>query len=144
MDMWENDVACAVEYCRDNALSGGAGKRIAELMGISLEEFLRFGRINLNSQFPGRRGKTMKGDLFDKLEGIQTANALLRNGAAERFILLGRSVAESFCFDYNPLAVKVRLNFLFLLVPNPSSVNLFYNDARNRIATRKALTEFCK
>lgn len=121
-------------------LSGYSGRRLADLIGISMDEFLRFTRTNLNKRCLGKVGK---GDDFDMIEGRQTALGLTLLFAYRfDFILLGQKVSQCFGFPWIPLHTFERDGMRYLLVPHTSGINHWYNSPRHRRAASKALRDF--
>jgi uracil-DNA glycosylase len=115
-------------------LSGMAGRRLAALCCLELEELLdRFERVNLLKTFPGKSGK---GDAFPLAEARTAAVGLLSAVAAHRHtILLGSNVARAFQLHRLPL-LEWRdafrdLGSFVAVCPHPSGVNRWWNDSAN-------------
>src|SRR3989442_346740 len=122
----------------DRPLSGAVGAKIARMAGLTLEQFLeRTWTANLIDEWPGKRGK---GDAFPKKDAALGA---LRVGVSKEFVcatvivLLGRSVAAAFAEIYGAKSllkadVCEPLPGGFAILPHPSGIDRWYNDAANR------------
>lgn len=114
-------------------LSGRSGARLANLAGISLEEFLgQTDRVNLIERWPGRSGK--KGDRFPAAEARARFHVILPMCSGHRVVLLGSHVAEAFRFYGRPFCWARSLTPVYAdwaFCPHPSGVNLWWNDPDN-------------
>ncbi len=123
-------------------LSGRCGMVLAQLLGVTMKDFLDYAqRYNLNSAYPGRAGE--KGDGFDYETGMNMASVLM-NETNKSFVLLGDKVCHCFSVSYNKLETSAdeRTHNRFFVLPHPSGVNLWWNEARNRRSAKTALREF--
>ncbi len=123
--------------------AGRSGRRLLELSGLSEEAFgARALRINLSDRWPGKNGK---GDRFPRLidDGVLSliaASAMIvfvGRGVAER--MLGASVArelEPCCWYFSHRPRK-----LYAVLPHPSGVNRWWNDAANVRRAKRFLRE---
>jgi len=139
------------EYARREAerlaLTGAVGNTLASLLGMSRLEFcVEFRRENLNSEFNGKAGK---GDVFNRVEGIDRAKALLDDEEITKYVLLGANVAMCFAIasnaaakNWSPLSIIERGDKSFLCLPHPSGINTWYNDQNNKAVASKTLKEF--
>lgn len=131
-------------------ITGRTGRRLADLMGIPFEQYLcTFDRANLLDRWPGKHGP---GDAFPKVEalsgGVSLWNRYLydMNCTYDWVLLLGRSV-ERIMFRRPPgpwlkweLILPQAMNMA--VIPHPSGVNRWWNDASNVEAARQFLTEW--
>jgi uracil-DNA glycosylase len=116
-------------------LEGAIGKRLAEYAGLTLDEYLtRTERRNLieytSATWPTSQASLNAGMLWSSLIGRRT-------------IMLGQRVAKSFGIQWQPLrwvTVDDRGTQVAIL-PHPSGKNLWWNEAENRAAARRFLTE---
>lgn len=127
------------------ALSGRSGAVLADMLDLDQVTFLnRFVRVNLNREFCEKREKS-RGDSFDQNEGESRAQLLLGLGL-RRFVLLGSKVSTCFGIVYEPLKLISTYdsphNREFLILPHPSGLNHWYNDKKNKVAAKIALTKF--
>lgn len=127
----------------DAPLAGRAGARLADLMGLSLEEYLAtFERVNLLDAYPGSAGK---GAQFPLLPAMVRALEL-RSGLWTHYLLCGRRVAAAFGFRedarylrWYPLDGKH-----YGVVPHPSGIVRWYNDPQNRARARRWLRRLAR
>lgn len=129
----------------EEPLSGRCGARLADLCGITPEQFLaRFRRVNLIDKHLGKVGK---GDRFPMDQARKGAVDLLMTGAIARspVVLLGANVARAFGFgpgSYPLLRLLPRpaSPHGIALCPHPSGVNRWWNDHSNDLAARRFWT----
>lgn len=126
-------------------LSGATGRKLAALMGMSIEEFLAtFDRANLLRKYPGKLLNS-KGDAFPIQKATINAFKLMRNNPPDNYraiILLGKNVAKAFNWQ-NPEFLewdRTRRPFR-VVIPHPSGINHWWNDKRNQRAAKEFLTE---
>lgn len=124
-------------------LSGRSGRVIADLMGISLEEFLEtFDRANLFNKFPGKNGK---GDAFDARRAKRNAHLLANNNRIDEYkaiIILGKNVAKALGYRSDEWLEWQKFSRPWVVViPHPSGINHWWNDKRNRKVAKEFLTE---
>jgi hypothetical protein len=120
-------------------LEGRCARFMAGIMGITVRRFMRFRRENLSDRWPGKSGK---GDAFDMDDGMDGAERLCNVPGRVRLVLLGAKVARCFGLPWRPLARYEWTGGEALVVPHPSGVNRWWNEARNRRAARRALRAF--
>lgn len=122
-------------------ISGRCGKKLADLIGVSVEEFLvGFERHNLLDRWPGKAGK---GDAFPIDKARRKAVDFLLRGVFldRRVVLLGENVASTFGLDpakLRPLrwqGVYTAPGLAFC--PHPSGVNRWWNEPGNVEAARR-------
>lgn len=124
-------------------LSGRAGARLAELMGVSAAEYEdRFERVNLLGEWPGSAGK---GSAFPVLPAMVRAFEL-REGPWTHYLLLGRRVAAAFglradCpylhwYDLSGSPADLVTSKRVAVLPHPSGIVTWWNSAPNRAAAR--------
>jgi hypothetical protein len=126
-------------------LGGPTGDKLMELLGIDLRTYVRaFRRLNLIRHFPGREGR---GDSFPLDEARAAWWKLGVNLGMRRTILLGAKVAEVAVPGWRrfgwcqPFTTEWTI---FLVVPHPSGLNLWWNDAGNTALAARALRDYCK
>jgi hypothetical protein len=113
------------------ALTGRAGRRLAGLAGMTMNEYLRgFERTNLIRRYPGSAGR---GDAFPMPEAKVAAMMLRRELGGKRVVLLGRKVAEAFGYGKAEWFAWNRgfargVEFAWAVFPHPSGVNHWWND----------------
>lgn len=119
-------------------LAGAAGRRLAALANIDLDQFLdRFERVNLL----GPQLKAGKGDAFDVRAARDKADALRLKWRGRKAVLLGRGVAAAFRLvpdDYQwfkPLEVPPGVEVA--VMPHPSGISHWWNDSANVEAARE-------
>lgn len=120
----------------DVPLSGRCGARLAELCGLSLDEFLAsFRRVNLIERFPGKQSK---GDRFPIDLARRGAIELLMTGVftGAKVVLLGDNVARAFGWtpgNFSPLRFYPCgvTHHGIAVCPHPSGVNRWWNNQRN-------------
>jgi len=120
--------------------SGGA---LAKLFGLAPEQLhARADCINLLSQW---HGKSSKGDKFPLKMAQKTAQAILNSWKNyDHIILLGSNVAKAFGFHQLPLLTWTEIEpcgCKLAIVPHPSGINRWYNDAANKRAATSFLRE---
>lgn len=123
------------------AFGGDSGARLARLLGMSLADLLRaVDTTNLLPRWPGRSASG-KGDSFPLAEARRAAAELAaKEDPSRAFLLAGTNVARAFGVS--------RLGFLrwgllggrrVAVIPHPSGVSRWWNDARNRARARAFL-----
>lgn len=120
-------------------IEGRIGRRLAALAGLSFEEFLaRTDRINL---LDVRQDTREKGFEFDRWTATKRALEIIPTLKGPRnVILLGKRVADCFgivkgYFEPHHLDEGNPAMFagtILYVVPHPSGVNRWFNDASNR------------
>jgi len=119
-------------------LAGGvSGSRLAWLMGVSRENWLRYRRVNLCERWGGKQGK---GDAHDPAEAKLNARRLQHLEEATHYVLLGRAVVKAFGLRIAPLQSSYVVSHdrvvSFFHLPHPSGINHYWNDPA---ATEKAI-----
>lgn len=113
-----------------------AGGRLAEQMGLTPEDYIRyFQRINLLNKFPGRHKRD---DKFPLAKAKAAAEAIRPLLVGRKVVLVGRNVAtafglglEFFTWGSYPALPAMEL-FDVAVVPHPSGRNHWYNKPENR------------
>jgi hypothetical protein len=124
---------------RGEALSGRSGQRLAELMGLTLPEYLAaFERVNLLDDCQERFGKGMA---FPLLPAMGRAFEL-QAGPWTHYLLCGKRVGAAFGFD--PVRVRYLRWYLhagrrYGIIPHPSGIVRWYNDPANLARARRWL-----
>ena len=129
------------------AFDGASGERLARLLGLSLDAFLRnVDTRNLLGRWPGKHGGKYahrdKGDRFPISAARRRARALQKEIHALRWpvvVLCGRRVADAFGVSAPFLGWERRGAIEVLVVPHPSGCNLWWNDRDNAAEARRAL-----
>jgi len=114
-------------------LTGKSGKLMAKRMGLSFEEYLLLDRRNILTEF---KGKAAKGDLFPLKEAKEEASKMIFFPGST-LVLLGKAVAgamgikgkKTYFVKYD---IDEEKNISAFIVPHPSGINLWWNDADNR------------
>ncbi len=124
------------------ALGGRIGRRLASLMGCSVEEYERWTvRINLLPNWPGKASHG-NGSRWPTKTARSHARVLVMNRWLDgrSVILLGRRVAAAFgiksdraWFVWEEGVIGLR----FAVAPHPSGASRWWNDPRNVEAARK-------
>ncbi len=123
---------------------GRSGKRVADLLGVSLDEMHLFLEArNLLPERPTRPvGSAGKGDGFPVAEAKAAASSIVLGG--RRAILAGKRVGRAF-------GLPARAKFLdevdlrggrVLLLPHPSGIVLWWNSKENRERAASAIRRF--
>jgi hypothetical protein len=94
-------------------------------------------RYNVLRRWPGKNGK---GDHFPMRLAKTNARRLALGFVGRRVILLGRSVAKAFGLNVGYLK-WVNIGFDVAVVPHPSGVNRWWNEARNKAAARRFMED---
>ena len=117
---------------RKEPLTGASGKRLAQLAGLSTQEFRGFfDRANVLRRWPGKNGK---GDAFPAAKARRGAVRLRRELAGRRLILLGSAVARAFGLRDHPLMTWFEHGGLTVaVIPHPSGLNRWWNDSSNTV-----------
>lgn len=114
----------------DTSIAGRCGKKLAELCGCTLDEYLDvFERRNVLSTYPGASGK---GSAFSS-PAIKRRATILRRAfrPGRTVILLGYRSARAFGVKakyFEPVKVG---SAAAIVVPHPSGINRWYNDPAN-------------
>jgi hypothetical protein len=123
----------APSRCSDptEPLSGATGRRLAELCGLTLQEYLFvFERRNLLPEWPGKAAG--KGDRFVGLvEGRRLAEACRPVCQGRRVVVLGFSTAKMFGMVGPALSFSRHWGGEFAHCPHPSGVNHWWNEDVN-------------
>jgi uracil-DNA glycosylase len=123
-------------------IEGRIGRRLADLAGLSFEEFRRsFARENVLDYWPGTDGK---GAVFPRDEAKAVAERLASRIRRQRrtVVLLGRRV--SFAFGLGGAAYFQRIVFGYarvVVLPHPTGINRWYNSPANREQVRRFFRE---
>lgn len=122
------------------ALDGRVGRRLAGLMGLTMEEYMgRVDRLNLLPAWTGRDGK---GDAWDAERARENAEAILPSIRGRRAVLLGRNVAAAFGLKRVEWMTWTDLGGVeAAAIPHPSGIVLWWNDAENRRRASEFLRE---
>jgi len=116
----------------DEILGGKAGKRIADLAGITYGEYLLgFTRSNLIGSHQGKSGK---GDRFPIELARKNAVTFLMNGimANRKVVFLGQNVARAFnADDFFLFTWYPGCCFDYAVAPHPSGVSHWWNDPQH-------------
>jgi hypothetical protein len=127
------------------AFAGRSGRRLADLLGMTIAEFLvAFERVNLIPFWPGRSGG-LKGHLFPTDVARLRATSLDVRG--RRVVLAGLRVASAFGLKEVAFLRPVRLDegeASCVVVPHPSGMVRFYNEKANRRAVGRILRRVLK
>jgi hypothetical protein len=111
---------------------GRTGLELRRLFGDALEE-LRL--VNVLGRWPGSAGA--KGDLFPREAARRAGRRLRRRLAGRRVVVLGRRVEDALGLELpRPLVWTDQGDLEAALLPHPSGVNLWWNEARNRSRAR--------
>ena len=119
-------------------LIGRSGIWLADLMGISLSEYVRrTDRVNLFDRWPGKNGK---GDAWDIGEAGRRAVRLMPMLEGRQTIFLGRNAAAAFGMPKVPwMTWIVAFGGGVAVIPHPSGIVSWWNDAGNRAAASEFL-----
>lgn len=121
-------------------LRGASGRRLADLAGEDLDRFHElFECVNLLARWPGRSGG-VKGHVFDPAAARRAAARLDLRGRT--VVLLGKRVARAFGLADPPWLQPLRLGrgeAAAFVVPHPSGIVRWYNEAGNRRAVGRLL-----
>lgn len=112
-----------------------AGARLCELMGLPLSEYI-FGidRMNLLDFYPGKQGKGARFPMAAAKESVAALHEQ-RGLIGRNILLVGRRVAEAFeKKDVPNLTWQHQKAYNFAIIPHPSGINRWWNDAENRAA----------
>lgn len=118
-------------------LSGDAIRgRLTGMLGVSARAYAEaIEKRNLLPTYPGKAGK---GDAFDIKRARRAAAKVAPRLAGASVIFLGRKVAAAFGFaDLEPLRWRDVSGWRAALLPHPSGVCQWYNDAANRRKARR-------
>lgn len=120
----------------DRPLDGTSGRRLANLLGLTVDEMMqRFKCINLIDFYPGRSPEG-KGDNFPRDEARVAAQKLSITLSGHRVICLGREVARAFGLHNSPWMKWRRVQgpvaeMWAAAFPHPSGVNKWWRDEDN-------------
>lgn len=116
--------------------TGSSAKRLADFIGMSLEEFKAgFRTMNVFDGWPGKRGR---GDAFDLRTARTAATEIMK--AKGYYICLGKNVANAFGIVKAPMLQWQALgDSQVAWLPHTSGLNLFYNKPANRKAVADGL-----
>lgn len=130
------------------AFAGRSGLRLAGLLRMSLGDFRdRFECVNLARRWPGREPGKAKGHVFAAAPAAHAARRLRVGGRV--VVLAGRRVAAAFGVGGAAFFEAVDLNRgeeACVVIPHPSGIVRFWNDAANvRAASRclKGVLKLC-
>lgn len=116
----------------ERPLEGRVGRRLADLCGLTLPEFLeQFERVNL---LHVRQDTREKGFEFDDVEAWREAGILRAQGAfmqPRTVLLLGKRVARAFGCPTEYFARWWIDRAEAFVVPHPSGINRWWNDHAN-------------
>lgn len=88
-----------------------------------------FDTVNLIDEWLGKQGK---GDAFDVLVGSKKAVEVVEQSRGKVVVMAGRNVAAAFGFKrVRYFEEIVRDGVVFVMVPHPSGVNMWWNDRGN-------------
>lgn len=113
-------------------VTGRCGETLADFAGLSLAEFSRaFARANVFDEWPGSAG--LKGDAFPIVHARVRADTRLRPRfvRGRTVVLLGRRVARAFHISAEYFEAFGSYSATVYVVPHPSGINRWYNDAAN-------------
>lgn len=116
---------------------------MAGLMGMDREVFLRsFRRARLFSKYPGP-APGGQGDAFPMKEARRRARVLQDRllSEADRVVFVGRAVSTAFGFSSPYLCWEKWQGRRAAVIPHPSGVNRWWNDADNTAAARAFLSK---
>lgn len=106
---------------------GRIGRRLAACFAIPYDDYLeRFERINLLGAYPGADGKGAK---FEAREAAQAADALTLRGRV--VLVLGQRAAKALGLRAEYCTWQDHRGGLCAVIPHPSGINRWYNDAAN-------------
>lgn len=117
-------------------LSGRSGRRFCKFMGLGFDSFLACPRRNVLGTFEGKKGK---GDAFDPSEARNRARRLKLRA---KNVMFGRHVATAFGVEAEFLSTFTLVGKKCLLLPHPSGISHWYNDAENVAKARQAFWRF--
>lgn len=123
--------------------TGRSGARLADLLGIPHAALPRYvDLVNLIDRWPGKT-KRGKGDQFPMGEARAAATMLLSVTPHDRIVACGVRVADALGLpDIRPLETRTIGARLFLMLPHPSGVNLWWNDVDHIAAATERLRKF--
>ena len=124
-------------------LEGRIARKLAELAGVSVEEWLRCTeRTNLLREFPGKAGK---GDAWPKERASRLAEETKSSLVGRVVLLLGRNVARAFGLSDLPWLTWTEVfGARVAAMPHPSGIVLWWNSAENREKASTFLREVLK
>jgi len=121
--------------------SGRSGRRLAELMGMTHEEFLdRVPATNVLPCYPGK-SRGAKGDAFPMNQAVASARTM-EFGDAKLVVLVGKNVARAFGRKDHDYFEEFELRGRrAVIIPHPSGVNRWWNEPVNVETARLFMTE---
>lgn len=133
------------------ALTGPAGRTLARCADVEFHFYLNAcERRNLLNRWPGSNGR---GSAFPLREANRVAVAMMPALNGRRVVLLGKRVARAFWVETDYLKWaghtyrhpdrldEVFAHFHVAVVPHPSRINRWWNDAQNLIRARAFLRD---
>ena len=130
---WVGEAPKAGELGDWPALHGPSGDRLARICDFvdAAALFAGSATVNVFDEWPGP-AKSGKGDAFPMRRARRLADEM-RAGMAGRVVLVGRRVATAFGFaGIPPCRWEDFAGLQVAMIPHPSGVNRWYNDARNK------------
>lgn len=131
-------------------LTGGPGRRLAEIAGMTpMEFYLSVVRTNLIPNYPGA---SSSGDAFPMYQARTNAVKLATVLGGRTVVFLGRGVAGAFdhdkrWFEWDEGKFKVGnlvIEARRVAVPHPSARSRFWNDPQNVQEARRFMTKLMK
>jgi len=124
----------AVSHVPGAPIEGAIGKRLAEYAGITFDEFLA------STERHNLLANPIEGP-WPKQQARDAAQSIWPSMLGRRTILLGQNVARAFGIGEIPLRWRAIDDHgtEVAIVPHPSGLNLWWNDAPNRTAARRFL-----
>jgi hypothetical protein len=115
----------------ERPLEGRIGKLLAELAGVSFEEYMeQTERMNLLNRWPGKAGK---GDRWDAQAARERASELKQVFSGRVAVLLGRNVAGAFGLNALPwLTWTEKFGGRLSIIPHLSGIVTWWNSDENR------------
>lgn len=127
-------------------LEGRVGRKLADLLGCTYEEYLkRSQRFNILPEWPGR-DKGRKGDRFPMFVAKQNASRMSYSFGGCTVLYLGVKVGQVFGFHDEPLKWKsvawpAGQTHKAAVLPHPSGINRWWNDHKNKHAAKQFMTK---
>ena len=130
----------------ERPLEGRVGRRLADLCGLTLEEFLQhFERINL---LHVRQDTREKGFEFDaeaaRFEAEQMRNTRMLFAEGRVTLLLGKRVGAAFGCPTNYFERWWIMNAEAYVLPHPSGINRWWNDHANEDKAARFMREIVR
>jgi uracil-DNA glycosylase len=122
--------------------AGRSGAFLAELVGLASFEEIRAMVLvqNVLTAWPGKNGK---GDAFP-LEDARRAALRFRVSPGDRVLFVGRDAGRAFEFSARFLVWRPFRLAEAAIIPHPSGINRWWNDAGNRSAGAEFLRNFLR